>query len=543
MQTTKWAAIAAAVVFAALGAGCGGGGGGSSAAGASTGALSPSQGNGTGQTTGAPSAAELAQRARGELLSIEALAPLARCNIIRDPSCGTGGQGLLGGLASLVQRAVTQVGAGALPEAAIAATAKCDVTPHHIVYRSVGPASQAATVSGAIYLPSGSHAHCQSNLPVVIYNRGTEWIKARRMSRVDADASNVATQGQIVVATLAAQGFVVVTSDYLGYGDSNFPYHPYLHVESQAAANVDAYRAALGWLTQQGVALSGKVFSTGFSQGGHASLATQKMLERDFANINFVAAMHMAGPYALEETFLTGPSYNPYMMEDRKSGTVLAPYVGPMLIHGLKRSYGSSIYAEASDVFDPYWVARAGDIENVLPGDFGPGTLSNNNRMPSTMAGNWDAASESFVFDENGNSTDIALYTNAFLQRVASNAQDPVRQALRENSFVIKNDTGNFVMNGWAPQRPLRLCHGSSDPAVPYANTEALQQALSLPPQAVVNVEPVAMEMARMVVRIRQLVINPGAREVQKQVNESYHGEYEPLLCLAVASNYFASLR
>jgi hypothetical protein len=41
----------------------------------------------------------------------------------------------------------------------------------------------------------------------------------------------------------------------------------------------------------------------------------------------------------------------------------------------------------------------------------------------------------------------------------------------------------------------------------------------------------------------KQLVLNPSERDLQKQINESYHGEYEPLLCLAAASHYFASLR
>ena len=38
----------------------------------------------------------------------------------------------------------------------------------------------------------------------------------------------------MLAAMYAAQGYAVVATDYLGYAKSTFPYHPYLHADSEA---------------------------------------------------------------------------------------------------------------------------------------------------------------------------------------------------------------------------------------------------------------------------------------------------------------------
>jgi hypothetical protein len=50
----------------------------------------------------------------------------------------------------------------------------------------------------------------------------------------------------------------------------------------------------------QGISLSGKVMLTGYSQGGHASMAAHRAIERDMpGEINVVAGAHLSGPYNL----------------------------------------------------------------------------------------------------------------------------------------------------------------------------------------------------------------------------------------------------
>ena len=98
----------------------------------------------------------------------------------------------------------------------------------------------------------------------------------------------------------AAQGYAVVATDYLGFAKSTYSYHPYLHADSEASSVIDSIRAARNAASGVGSTLSGKVMLTGYSQGGHSSMAAHRAIERDNAGeINVVAGAHLAGPYNL----------------------------------------------------------------------------------------------------------------------------------------------------------------------------------------------------------------------------------------------------
>ena len=108
----------------------------------------------------------------------------------------------------------------------------------------------------------------------------------------------------LLTAMYAAQGYAVVATDYLGYAKSTFPYHPYLHADSEARSVLDSIRAARLAAPTAGGSLSGKVMFTGYSQGGHSSMAAHRAAERDFASeFNVVAGAHLAGPYNLSGSF------------------------------------------------------------------------------------------------------------------------------------------------------------------------------------------------------------------------------------------------
>ena len=59
---------------------------------------------------------------------------------------------------------------------------------------------------------------------------------------------------------------------------------------------IDSIRAARAAAPSVGASLSGKVMSTGYSQGGHASMAAQRDHASEF---NVAAGAHLAGPYNL----------------------------------------------------------------------------------------------------------------------------------------------------------------------------------------------------------------------------------------------------
>jgi pimeloyl-ACP methyl ester carboxylesterase len=178
----------------------------------------------------------------------------------------------------------------------VTGTARCDVSLLELVHPTTGPSGQPTTASGAVFVPTG--AGCEGPRPLLSYSRGTDLERSRALARPDDRES------QAVMAFFAARGYLVVASDYLGYAQSDFPYHPYLHADSVARTNVDALLAARRLLAPLGIADDGRLFVTGYSQGGHAALATQRAIERDRpAGLAVVASGPMSGPYDLVGSF------------------------------------------------------------------------------------------------------------------------------------------------------------------------------------------------------------------------------------------------
>src|SRR6185436_4737982 len=100
-------------------------------------------------------------------------------------------------------------------------------------------------------------------------------------------------------AFYAAQGYIAVAPNYAGYDKSTLGYHPFLVADQQSKDMIDALAAAkkaLPLLPTPATA-SAKLFITGYSQGGHVAMATQRAMQQ--AGMAVTAAAPMSGPYAL----------------------------------------------------------------------------------------------------------------------------------------------------------------------------------------------------------------------------------------------------
>jgi len=77
----------------------------------------------------------------------------------------------------------------------------------------------------------------------------------------------------------AAHGYIVVAPNYAGYDTSSLPYHPFLNGDQQSKDMIDALAAARTALPNTSSAAtsdSGKLFVSGYSQGGYVAMATHK---------------------------------------------------------------------------------------------------------------------------------------------------------------------------------------------------------------------------------------------------------------------------
>ena len=81
---------------------------------------------------------------------------------------------------------------------------------------------------------------------------------------------------------MASMGYLVVVPDYLGFGTSNVM-HPYTHAVPLISSIIDIMRAGISFSSQNQIALDGRIFLTGYSEGGYATLVTQRAIEAEYS--------------------------------------------------------------------------------------------------------------------------------------------------------------------------------------------------------------------------------------------------------------------
>jgi alpha/beta superfamily hydrolase len=174
----------------------------------------------------------------------------------------------------------------------------CGVDFYYLKFMTAGGAGEMTQSSGALMVPTGAAPTCSGPLPMIEYAHGTWTDQAMNIANI-TDPAN--TEGALIAAMFAAQGYIVVAPNYAGYDISTLGYHPYLNAEQQSGEMMDilaAARSALPNLFTHTTVGNGKLFLTGYSQGGHVAMATLRALKA--AGDPVTAAAPMSGPYALE---------------------------------------------------------------------------------------------------------------------------------------------------------------------------------------------------------------------------------------------------
>jgi pimeloyl-ACP methyl ester carboxylesterase len=163
------------------------------------------------------------------------------------------------------------------------------VSLYRVEYWTASPSGTLVRASGLLALPRGP-APLRG---VVSWQHGTASERAAAPSTPDPD------NGVVAAAVFAGHGYLLLAPDYLGFGASTEP-HAYYHTKSIAGSVVDLLRAAREVVAAAGRAWPEAIFLTGFSQGGHATLAAQRALETEpIAGLPVRAAAPVAGPVDL----------------------------------------------------------------------------------------------------------------------------------------------------------------------------------------------------------------------------------------------------
>ena len=438
----------------------------------------------------------------------------------------------------------------------------CDIAAYHIQYNTLGAANEATTASGGLMVPSGSNAACTGARPIVLYAHGTT--TSKNFNIVDiTNAENA--EGLFLATVFASQGYIVVAPNYAGYDTSTLPYSAFLVEHQQSTDMIDALEAARTALPVAAAASTsdgGKLFITGYSQGGYVALATHRAMEA--AGMHVTASTPMSGPYALA-------AFVDAVFEGQVNGG--APVVATLLFTGYQHSYGT-IYSNPSDVFESQY---ASGIDSLLPTNVPRSELYAQGKLPQYALFSTTPPSPAYAAMTPATSPAILapvfaqgfgagnLFTNSYRLAYLMDAQSnpdggfpvmttglpaatpglPMREALKEND-----------LRGWTPAAPVLLCGGNQDPEVFFFNAQ-LEQAdwtsQPMPPAStlldldsgVATGDPYATlktGFAAAKDAVAAAAIAQGATDGgYSAVEEAYHTTLVAPFCLAAAKSFFDS--
>ncbi|ARK09982.1 lipase family protein [Fibrella sp. ES10-3-2-2] len=293
-----------------------------------------------------------------------------------------------------------------------------DIQVYRLTYKTKNTDGTDITASGALIVPVALAA--DAPFPIVSQQHGTITSEAQAPSNF-TDASEAATIG----ALFASNGYILSCPDYIGYGESKNVPHPYLHRQTEASASLDMLRAAREFIEKSSTKWNNKVFLSGYSQGGHATMSMLKMIEEQFpAEFTITATTCGAGPYNVEG-----------FMRDLVTTTT----------HGIPEYNG--LYVRVLQTYN-----RVYGLNRPMSAYF-------KEPYATTVQATGGASSINVSINQ--------AFTDAFKAGLTSNTDATFLTAVRDNNVY-----------DWKPKSPLQLYHGTADNQVFYRNSTDAKAAM-----------------------------------------------------------------
>lgn len=286
---------------------------------------------------------------------------------------------------------------------------------YRLTYNTTNTDGQTIVASGAVLVPQTTQA-----LPLVSMQHGTIGSDDQAPSyyRSSSEAYSFGSM-------FASVGHIVAAPDYIGYGASNKLPHPYEHNASLASASLDMLRATKAFLADEKVNWNQKLYITGYSEGGYATMALQKKLEAEASGeFSLVASSVGAGAY-------DKPAFMRHIVNTRTQGSIDSNRLYLWVLLTYDRVYG--LNRPASYYFKEPYASRV---------------------------------------QANGRHAQINVSFNEALS-------DSFRKAIQAGTDTdfIKAVQANDI-HDWKPQTPTRLYHGDADNTVFYFNTQNAYDAM-----------------------------------------------------------------
>lgn len=293
-----------------------------------------------------------------------------------------------------------------IPEIIVPVNYTIDV--YEVIYSTSWHDGSVIKASGLYFVPKTK----ETALPMICYHHGTQ-IKKNRKVKLGGE--------QAICIGFAADGYLVARPDYIGLGKGEKT-HLYQHTASEAIATIDMLRAIKELNKAEGIMQNDKLFSTGYSQGGHAAMAFHKVVQENHKDeFSITASAPMSGAYdmtgAQEQAMFTEyshPGYLPYLMYSMQE------------VYGLYDNINSIFKSPYDSILAPLYDGKhtMNEINKVMP------------KVPKDI-----------VKDE-------------IVEEYKKDEDFPFKKALAANN-----------VNDWKAESPVLLCYCKADEQVYYGNS------------------------------------------------------------------------
>ncbi len=316
-----------------------------------------------------------------------------------------------------VNKSTIQIYASRIPDvyALISQEELQNVNVYKITYKTKNVDGAEITASGMVLFPDGG-----ANLPLISYQHGT------LTNKQDAPSNYTGQEILYLAPIITSTGYAVSVPDYIGYGASASYPHPYEHARTLGSASFDMLMAAREFFDYNNITLSEKLFITGYSEGGNATMALHQHIEKN-SDLNITMSAPAAGAY-------NKTAFAKDLMQRNEDLTFLPKFMWVLYsynwIYGLNRPWSDY-------VVEPH----ASTLESVSdPMKLGEANISLN---PQTL---FTETTKTGILNE----TDIEFL-----------------------NVLADNDTYN-----WTPVAPITLYYGTADDYVFPLNSETAYDAL-----------------------------------------------------------------
>lgn len=251
-------------------------------------------------------------------------------------------------------------------------------------------------------------------MPQLIYHHGTSVKKERGGMFFNGE--------ETLCFFYAVDGYAVIMPDYIGLGRGE-KRHLYQHADSEGQAAIDMLSAINELNEIIKVQSSGQLFLTGYSQGGHSTLATQRKIEAEYQGVYKVTA--------------SAPMSGAYDMCGAQSVVMWQPYTQPHYLPYLLESYQEAYNMFNGDFYDMYSPKYREVIRRLYSGKY-----------------------QHFQINDSLPKVPINMVSDSLVKEFKTNPNFPFKLRLEENG-----------MCHWKPIAPILMSYSTKDEEVFYQNT------------------------------------------------------------------------